>query len=115
MINNEDFYDDMGDNPKHPTVDPSLVSDSSKHQPKSHIEITEQVDQKEEGNGETTLYHNNEKIGKFKHHGHKYEYEMAEGFEIENNKIFKNQDQVQRKKQPEQPNSYVEGCDMGWC
>ncbi|MBU9722179.1 MULTISPECIES: DUF2553 family protein [Bacillaceae] len=103
------YYDEQS------IVDPAAMNLASEHEPKSHIDITDQVAQKEENSGETVLYHNNEKIGKFKHHGHKYEYEMAEGFEIDNNKIYKNLGQKGKAKQPEQPKSYVEGCDMGWC
>ncbi|MDQ0257610.1 hypothetical protein J2S74_005072 [Evansella vedderi] len=111
MAKDQDFYDNMGDDVDHPTVDQSLVNDAANHQPKARIEITEQVDHRQEENGETGLYLDKKKIGKLKSQGQQHIYEMAEGFELDNEKIYKKQPQTNKQ----QPKSYVEGCDMGWC
>ncbi|MCR6112016.1 DUF2553 family protein [Bacillus sp. A301a_S52] len=74
------------------------------------VEISADIEKKQE-DGETTLFYQTEKIGKIKQNGHSYNYEMADGFEFKNEKFYKN---AQNKKK-EYPQSYVEGCDMGWC
>ncbi|WP_096190087.1 DUF2553 family protein [Evansella halocellulosilytica] len=109
-VNGQEVYHQMGDNVNHPTVDESLVNDATKHESKSRIEVTDQVKRQEEESGETNFYLGDEKIGKMKQAGQTYQYEMAEGFEFDNEKFYKKD----AKKQP-QPQSYVEGCDMGWC
>lgn len=84
--------------------------DNSEVSQKSLFDISNQVEKKQE-EGETALYFNAEKIGHIRKKGYSQMYEMSEGFEFENEKFFKG---AQAKK-PKQPNSYVEGCDMGWC
>lgn len=111
MAKDQDFYDNMGDNPAHPSVDPALVSDSANHQPKARLDVTEEVEHRPEGQGETGLYLDKKKIGKLKSQGQQHIYEMAEGFELDNEKIYKKKEQTNKQ----QPKSYVEGCDMGWC
>ncbi|MGJ9384078.1 DUF2553 family protein [Salipaludibacillus sp. CF4.18] len=78
--------------------------------PTSLVDISDQVEKKDEA-GETALYFNAEKIGQIRKKGHSQMYEMSEGFEFENEKFFK--DAQAKKTKP--PESYVEGCDMGWC
>ncbi|WP_049786655.1 DUF2553 family protein [Evansella cellulosilytica] len=73
------------------------------------VDVTDKVEHKKESNGETALYLNKEKIGEIKNNGQEHLYEMAEGFDLDEEKIYK------KEKKPQQPQSYVEGCDMGWC
>ncbi|UTR15895.1 YusG family protein [Salipaludibacillus sp. LMS25] len=75
------------------------------------VDISSEIEKKQEEDGETALFYQTEKIGKLKQNGHSYNYEMADGFEFKNEKFYKN---TQNKKK-EYPQSYVEGCDMGWC
>ncbi|WP_158282285.1 DUF2553 family protein [Salipaludibacillus keqinensis] len=111
MVTNDDFYHEMGDDVDHPTVDKSLVNDSSKHEPKSRLNISNEVEKRKEPNGETSLYYESQKIGQVLPKGRGYLYEMSEGFEFDNETFYK---EDQNKKR-EYPKSYVEGCDMGWC
>jgi hypothetical protein len=75
------------------------------------VDISSDIEKKQEDDGETALFYQTEKIGKVKQSGHSYNYEMADGFEFKNEKFYKH---TQNKKK-EYPQSYVEGCDMGWC
>ncbi|MFA9559845.1 DUF2553 family protein [Evansella sp. AB-rgal1] len=108
MSKDQDLYREI--NSEHSkTVDPSLQNESQEIT-QTRVEITEDVAHKQEADGETGIYLKDKKIGRIKSQGQQHMYEMAEGFELENEKIFKKEKTVQQ-----QPKAYVEGCDMGWC
>ncbi|UOE93691.1 YusG family protein [Alkalihalobacillus sp. LMS39] len=73
------------------------------------VEVTAKVEGKFE-NGCMNLYMDDSRIGKIKETNEGTKYEMARGFEFDNNKIFRYEEGVSKN-----PDKYVEGCDMGWC
>lgn len=112
-MKNDDFFHEMGDSVE--LTDKNIANDSKKsdvpnHSQKSLVDISNEVEKKQE-DGETVLYFQSQKIGHIRKKGHSQMYEMSEGFEFENEKFFK--DELAKKQK--QPESYVEGCDMGWC
>ncbi|MDN4525571.1 YusG family protein [Fictibacillus fluitans] len=60
--------------------------------------------------GYMSLFHDNQKIGRVVFSDQGNQYEMAEGFEFDADKIYKKNDSAK-----EYPKSYVQGCDEGWC
>ncbi|SES37697.1 DUF2553 family protein [Salipaludibacillus aurantiacus] len=107
---NDDFFHVMGDDVKKPSDKSN--SDTSSRKPESRIEISGQIEKKQESPGETGLYYQAEKVGRIKQKGSAQMYEMAEGFEFKDEKFYKHTD---KKESSQYPESYVEGCDMGWC
>ncbi|UCZ52573.1 DUF2553 family protein [Bacillus shivajii] len=103
---NDEVYHKMGDDVKHPTVDKRFVNDATNHEPKSHVELNNSQD------GEKCVCESDLKKGESKRESqnHDYQYEFGEEFELDKTKFNKD---GERKIQ--QPKSYVEGCDMGWC
>ncbi|SDZ64145.1 hypothetical protein SAMN05421736_1248 [Evansella caseinilytica] len=94
-----DFYDNMGDDVDHPSVDPELVNDSSRHRPKSGIELADDTGG-EQGKGSAS----DEKKQQLRKQAEAHQYEMAEEFDVDS--------ETSAQKHPK---AYVEGCDMGWC
>ncbi len=60
--------------------------------------------------GYMSLFHDNQKIGRVIFSDQGNQYEMAEGFEFDADKIYKKDNSS-----AEFPQSYVQGCDEGWC
>ncbi|MGG1574140.1 YusG family protein [Fictibacillus sp. NRS-1165] len=60
--------------------------------------------------GYLSLFHDNQRIGRVIFSDQGNQYEMDEGFEFDADKIYKKENSS-----AEYPNSYVQGCDEGWC
>ncbi|TWI60074.1 YusG family protein [Halalkalibacter nanhaiisediminis] len=61
-------------------------------------------------NGEMNLYMGEAKVGKVIETNQGLQHEMAEGFEFEEDKIFRYEHD-----QPSKVKSYVDSCEEGWC
>jgi hypothetical protein len=75
---------------------------------KEKIDITQKVHGKIDGEN-MSLYLDKDKIGQIVFTNQGNLYEMAEGFEFEKDKIFK------QDKKPKYTEKYVDDCDLGWC
>lgn len=74
------------------------------------VDITSKVKAKFENANKMDLFLDEEKVGQIIMTNQGNQYEMAEGFEFDNEKFYKKEnDQIEYTKQ------YVEGCDKGWC
>jgi hypothetical protein len=73
-------------------------------------DVTAKVFGKMKG-GSMSLYLDQDKIGQIHFTNQGNMYEMAEGFEIDQDKIFKRE---MAAKEP-QPKKYVDDCGKGWC
>ncbi len=73
------------------------------------IDITNKVQAKLEEGNKMNLFLDEKKVGQIIMTNQGNHYEMAEGFEFTNDKIYKNEKEIEYTK------NYVEGCDMGWC
>ncbi|WP_096202511.1 YusG family protein [Bacillus sp. FJAT-45350] len=73
------------------------------------VDVTSKVEGKLE-NGAMNLYIDEAKVGKIVMTNQGNQYEMAEDFEFEENKVYRYEND-----HPEKEKQYVEGCDMGWC
>ena len=74
------------------------------------IDVTSKVQGKLEDGSKMSLFLDEKKVGQIILTNQGNHYEMAEGFEFKENKIYKNEnDQIEYTKK------YVEDCDMGWC
>ncbi|OIJ18864.1 hypothetical protein BKP45_15145 [Anaerobacillus alkalidiazotrophicus] len=74
------------------------------------FDITNKVHAKLETGSKLNLYLDEKKIGHITLTNQGNHYEMAEGFLLENDKIYKNENNdIEYTKQ------YVDDCDMGWC
>lgn len=107
----DDFYHEMGDNAENPQMYRKHGVQLQENENLSMVDISSEIEQRSNENGATGFYYHSEKIGEAKQHGRDYMYEMAEGFEFKNNKFY----QKAGKQKNSYPESYVEGCDMGWC
>ncbi|GAE30276.1 YusG family protein [Alkalihalobacillus hemicellulosilyticus] len=73
------------------------------------VDVTSQVKGKYEG-GKLSLYMGEAKIGQVIETNQGLQHEMAEGFEFDEDKIYRYEN-----KQRNDVQSYVENCDEGWC
>ncbi|WNF36470.1 YusG family protein [Bacillaceae bacterium IKA-2] len=73
-------------------------------------DITAKVQAKFDEASKMSLFLDEKKVGQIIMTNQGNSYEMAEGFEFENDKIFKKDDD-----RINYPEKYVENCDMGWC
>ena len=73
------------------------------------VDVTSKVEGRLEHDG-MNLYMDNAVIGKITMSEHGNQYEMAKGYEFNQNKVFRYENE-----HPEEEDHYVEGCDMGWC
>ncbi|BAB07202.1 YusG family protein [Halalkalibacterium halodurans] len=73
------------------------------------VDVTNKVHGKLE-NGHLNLYIDRAKIGRIIETNAGLQYEMAEGFDFRDDKVFQYENPA-----PNQVKSYVEGCDQGWC
>ena len=90
-----------------------IVDDIRRNRENSRVEITEQVIRQNESHGSAGIYLEGKKIGHLPGGDQQFLYEMAEGFEFDKNKVYKKKVNAEQNK--EHPQSYVDGCDMGWC
>ncbi|MGO4888895.1 DUF2553 family protein [Anaerobacillus sp. MEB173] len=60
-------------------------------------------------NGNIVLYYNEDEIGEINLSSGLAKYELSEEFQLENNKIYLNQDVEKINNQD------TEDCDLGWC
>lgn len=75
------------------------------------IDVTEEVKGKlAKSTNKMDLFLDDQKVGQLIMTNQGNHYEMAEGFEFDNDKIYK-----QEKDQIEYTKKYVDDCDMGWC
>ncbi|WP_416147119.1 DUF2553 family protein [Salipaludibacillus sp. HK11] len=101
-----DYFNEMGEE----ELDPKSLNKSMNGEAKSRVDISNQIEKKQETDDETAIYFQSEKIGHIVKKGPGYLYEMSEGFEFENETFYKD-DQYEPRKYPK---SYVEETDMGW-
>ncbi|OLO28532.1 hypothetical protein BTR23_17490 [Alkalihalophilus pseudofirmus] len=73
------------------------------------VDVTSKVDGKLE-NGAMNLYMDEARIGKIIMTNQGNQYEMAEGFEFDSNKVYRYENA-----HPEKQDKYVDDCDLGWC
>ncbi|TLS39384.1 DUF2553 family protein [Pseudalkalibacillus caeni] len=76
--------------------------------PLEKIDVTNSVHGKFD-QGCMALYLNEDKIGRIVFTNQGNQYEFAEGFEFDQDKIY------QYQRQMETNGKYVEDCDLGWC
>ncbi|WP_078594544.1 DUF2553 family protein [Evansella clarkii] len=113
MADNEQYFNTSAENGQ--TVTRHIVDDIRRNRAKSREEITQQVTRQNEKDGATGLYLGGQKIGHMPGGDQQHLFEMAEGFEFDKDKIYKKKTDAAAAKNPDQPQAYVEGCDMGWC
>ncbi|MBP3949929.1 YusG family protein [Bacillus suaedae] len=73
------------------------------------VDVTSQVKGRYE-DGALSLYMGDAKVGKVIETNQGLQHEMAEGFEFDQDKIFRFQ-----QEDPNQVKSYVDSCEEGWC
>lgn len=73
-------------------------------------DITASVQAKFEEGSKMSLFLDEKKVGQIIMTNQGNNYEMAKGFEFENDKIYKQADETINY-----PKKYVDDCDMGWC
>ncbi|MFC7370917.1 YusG family protein [Fictibacillus iocasae] len=73
-------------------------------------DVTSRVYGKLDG-GYMSLFMDKESIGRIKFTNQGNHYEMAEGFEFENEKFYKKVPKSDQKV----TDHFVDGCDKGWC
>lgn len=100
-----DYFNEMGEE-----IDLSSLNKGKDDQPKSRINISDQIEKRKETDDETAVYFQSEKIGQIVKKGPGYLYEMSAGFEFENETFYKDD----QKEPLKYPKSYVEETDMGW-
>lgn len=74
------------------------------------IDVTTKVQGKLEEGSRMSLFLDERKVGQIILTNQGNHYEMAEGFEFSNDKIYKHENDT-----TEYTKKYVEDCDMGWC
>jgi hypothetical protein len=72
-------------------------------------DVTSRVFGKMKG-GKMSLYLDKDQIGQIRFTNQGNMYEMAEGFEFDQDKIYKREQQ-----ETPAPSKYVDECDKGWC
>ncbi|WNB92903.1 YusG family protein [Bacillus sp. NEB1478] len=77
---------------------------------KNKIDVTSRVFGKMKG-GSMSLYLEKDKIGQIHFTNQGNMYEMAEGFEVDQEKIYKSE----KPAEIPNPSKYVDECDKGWC
>lgn len=75
---------------------------------RNRLDVTERVYGKLD-NGDMNLYLDKQQIGRMVSTPQGYLYEMADGFDFDQNKIYENVDPKAKDKK------YVDDCDLGWC
>ncbi|WP_096436769.1 DUF2553 family protein [Alteribacter populi] len=111
MDNNKPFNNPQPEHQRVNNFNGRTGSDASTFREEtSRIDVTDRINAKLDAEGFITLYLDNKKVGRLRLDQQDTLYEIGEEFEFDHNKVFK-----KNTPQVNQPKSYVEGCDMGWC
>ncbi|MBM7096978.1 DUF2553 family protein [Bacillus sp. H-16] len=82
------------------------------NQERSHTDVSDRVSAQVDDEGYITFYLDQQKVGRVRLNDENQQYEFAEEFAAADSLKAKSEPEAERL---EQPQSYVDGCDMGWC
>ncbi|WP_026688445.1 DUF2553 family protein [Alteribacter aurantiacus] len=81
------------------------------NQDKMYMDVSDRVTAQLDDEGYITFYMDQQKVGRYKMNEQTDQYEFAEEFNV--SEAYK--EKHPSKSPAEKPQSYVDGCDMGWC